>query len=174
MKRGGIVALATAIIAGFLIAGACQSPGRPAVCAKLVGVSVGSRFGSDLFYLVVINASDSTCMIRTPSIKLINKLGTESNFHQDSITGESGALQLDAHQAAAVPFSLTPGECLQAVQFDYLAATFGGGANVRIGYAATACPVGLIRVWVPISVQRCMDGTIIWPWPTADSSTPTC
>ena len=173
MKRWAIAPLAVAIIAGFLAVGACQLAGSTADCEKLVGVSVGSRLGEQRLYLVVISGSNSTCRIRTPSIKLVSRSGAVSDFHQDRFPATEG-LQVGPHQAAAIPFWITPGECSQVIRFDSLTAEFGGGVNARVETATESCPGGRIEVWLPISVQRCMDGTIIWPWPTTDGSEPAC
>jgi hypothetical protein len=165
--------LASAIVAGVLAIGGCATRSS-ADCTRLVGVEVGSRLTELKSYLVVINATDATCMIRTPSISLATRSGAVADLRQNWISGASEGLQTGPRQAVAVPFLITPRECSEVVQFDCLTATFGGGVKARIETTMVQCPGGRIKVWTPIPVQRCMDGFIIWPWPTTDGSRPTC
>jgi hypothetical protein len=165
--------LASAIVAGVLAVGGCATSSS-ADCTRLVGVEVGSRLTELKSYLVVINGTDATCMIRTPSISLATRSGGVSDLRQNWISGAAEGLQTGPRQAVAVPFLITPGECSEVVQFDYLIARFSSAVDARLPYADNQCPNGEITVWVPIPVQRCMDGYIIWPWPTVDGSKPTC
>jgi hypothetical protein len=177
MTRTGDWACAFALVSALTAIG-CSMVSHPTAapnCDDLVGVgSVNTRGDLTKWAFVFINGSGSTCSLRAPAVSLIDTAGAALEIPQDFAPGaKDAALQLPAHQAVAIPYTISSLECSQTLRFDHVVAGFSGGVSTRIPLAGELCPGSRIVVFAPIAAVSCEDGTFVWV-PSGSGLRPRC
>jgi hypothetical protein len=95
-------------------------------CTNLVSAGAAWRGDPTKPVLLFINGSAAGCKLKAPAVSLIDESGNELDVPQHFAHGANEAvLQLEAHQAFAVPYSITSLACEQTLRFVHRRSTAG-------------------------------------------------
>ncbi len=139
-----VLRICTGALMAMMMASACGSTPPPIAtrdCTNLVSAGAAWRGDPTKPVLLFINGSAAGCKLKAPAVSLIDESGNELAVPQDFAPGANEAvLQLEAHQAFAVPYSSTSLACEQTLRFVHMLARFSGGISVHIATAGELCP----------------------------------